>query len=391
MNALQITQALVAIPTAQNQPTRLFEQDAALFIEAYLRDHHPWLRLTRQEIGDGRFNVVAKSGGEPQLLLAGHLDTVELKTGWRYNHAGEIVGDRFYGVGAIDMKSGIACILAALEGLKPVDGLTLLFYCDEEYDFKGMRHFIANEKSVGRLAAVAEPTDLRLSTSMRGLIEIKLAVTGRTGHAARPTEGINALDMLYKAVAEVRGWLCQFDDEQLKQPVSNLAWVHGGVKLPQDDGPFTIGCQGNNIADYAEAVFEVRPTRPELRAAQLVDQFIGSLEGSGCQASSEVRHDLGSMNTDRDMIANVVDMLREVLSDGADSYAPAKAASDTIYKDPTQSGYGDGQMVAERYGIPVFEMGPVGGNMHGADEWVDIPSLDICTAFYARLIKETCR
>lgn len=389
MSALQITRDLVGIPTAIGQSSGLFEQKAAEYIEGVLR-RYPWLQLSRQEIGEGRYNVVAKSAGEPQLLLAGHMDTVELKTGWQHNPMGEVVDGRFYGVGAIDMKSGIACILAALEELGPVPGLTLLFYCDEEYDFKGMRYFIANEANVGRLAAVAEPTDLLLSTSMRGLIELKLVITGRTGHAARPFEGINALDAASSAVREVRDWLSQFDDVQLKRPVSNLAYVHGGVKLPTPDG-YTIGCQGNNIADHAEMVFEVRPTRPELRASNLAGRFWENLTACGCEVTIETRHDLGSMNTEREAIADVVSLLDDVLVQYGAEYPPARAAHDQVYKDPTKSGYGDGQMIAERYGIPVFEMGPVGGNMHGAEEWVDIPSLDLCTSFYRRLIEHACR
>ena len=149
MTALQIVQDLVGIPTATGQEGGLFEQGAAEYIEALLRQRYPWLRLSRQDIGEGRFNVVAKSDGEPQLLLAGHLDTVELKTGWNHNPAGEIAGNRLYGVGSIDMKSGIACIVAALDGLEPVPGLTLLFYCDEEYDFKGMRHFNGISRLLG--------------------------------------------------------------------------------------------------------------------------------------------------------------------------------------------------------------------------------------------------
>ncbi|MFW6026503.1 MAG: M20/M25/M40 family metallo-hydrolase, partial [Candidatus Woesearchaeota archaeon] len=64
-------------------------------------------------------NVVGslKSENEgPTVLLNGHLDTVEICEGWTREPLGaEIKGDKMYGVGSLDMKSGSAAIMLAVE------------------------------------------------------------------------------------------------------------------------------------------------------------------------------------------------------------------------------------------------------------------------------------
>mgnify|MGYP005874406727 CR=1 FL=1 len=61
-------------------------------------------------------NVIAViDGGRPGpvICLNGHLDTVQLCGGWTRDPYGELDGDRLYGVGALDMKSGCAALMVA--------------------------------------------------------------------------------------------------------------------------------------------------------------------------------------------------------------------------------------------------------------------------------------
>lgn len=390
MSPLALTRALVALPTHVGDSND--EREASTYVATYLEQRYPWLKVRRQAVGDGRFNVIASSPGQPLLLLAGHLDTVDPLPGWQpdINPLGEEVGDRFYGIGANDMKGGVACILAALEDLPPVEGLTLLFYCDEEYDFAGMKTFLEQtDEPRALLAAVAEPTSLRLSNALRGLLELRVVVHGKTGHAARPYEGINAIDMLFESLSAVRIWLERFNDINLQKPCSNIAFFRGGLEMLDSKGNFVLGEQGNNIADWAEAVFEVRTTRPELRTPMLAARLETELTSRRCTYEIYPRHNLGSLNTRREDLITVEGILKQVLTDNS-TLDSAAAALAQLYKDPFTSGYGDGQMIAEQWDIPVFELGPVGANMHAPDEWVEIKSLDVCTAFYRQLITRYC-
>src|SRR6202050_1926506 len=75
-------------------------------------------RMTFAEPGTAPIeNLYARIGTEkPNLVFAGHTDVVPPgnEAAWRHPpFAGEIAGDRLYGRGAVDMKGGIACFVAA--------------------------------------------------------------------------------------------------------------------------------------------------------------------------------------------------------------------------------------------------------------------------------------
>src|ERR1700688_3975289 len=75
-------------------------------------------RMTFAEPGTAPIeNLYARIGSEkPNLVFAGHTDVVPPgdEAAWRHApFAGEIAGDRLYGRGAVDMKGGIACFVAA--------------------------------------------------------------------------------------------------------------------------------------------------------------------------------------------------------------------------------------------------------------------------------------
>ena len=61
------------------------------------------------------------------------------------------------------------------------------------------------------------------------------------------------------------------------------------------------------------------------------------------------------------------------------------------YLDATQKGYGDGQLLQEKFKIPVVYLGPKGENAHGVDEWVDISSLKKLRELFAEIIKKYCQ
>src|SRR5215831_8624603 len=156
-------------------------------------------RLARRGGGEclrSRHSVVwrATPRGRPLLVLAGHLDTVPANGNARARReAGRLVG-----LGASDMKSGDAVMLALLEGLDPARArfdLALVFYEAEEGPLQnnGLTRLLGEMPWLreARLAILLEPTDLKVELGCNGSMNAEVRVSGKSAHSARPWLGVN--------------------------------------------------------------------------------------------------------------------------------------------------------------------------------------------------------
>jgi len=143
-------------------------------------------------------NALAAGGleedGRPSLALFGHLDTVPGQPS-----SPRIDGDRVIGLGASDMKSGLAVMLELADRI-PDDAphrLVLAFYDREETDFDrgGLPDLLAAVPALTGcdLALCLEPTDGDLHLGCVGSLHVRLTVRGRAAHSARPWLGESAL------------------------------------------------------------------------------------------------------------------------------------------------------------------------------------------------------
>lgn len=189
--------------------------------------------------GGDRANVVVilDSGKKgPIFVLNGHLDTVPIKDNWDHEpFKGEIVNGRLYGLGASDMKSGLAAIMVAVNEIKneieKLNGtLIVSFVSDEEKNNLGTTDFLNRYKNID-YALIAEPSDLSIVRSNRGTTRFKLTIYGVAGHSSNPVNGVNAI---YKAVDVINALkdygnkICH-DQNYCTSPSIAVTMINGGT------------------------------------------------------------------------------------------------------------------------------------------------------------------
>ncbi len=146
-----------------------------------------------------------RGAGRPKIALVGHLDTVRTENG-----PARVEGDRCFGSGAADMKSGLAVMIALAETLPLVSlpcDLTLVFYAREEGPFSENELgpvLVKDPELAGvHLAVCMEPSDNKLHLGCNGSVHAEVTFEGRTAHSARPWEGQNAVTAGAELIAEI--------------------------------------------------------------------------------------------------------------------------------------------------------------------------------------------
>ncbi len=197
---LGLATALVAVPSVSH-----YEEQMADVVESALA-RCPWLEVTR--VGG---NVVARTelGRGRRILLAGHLDTVPPVGG---NEEPRVEGDTLYGVGAADMKGGLAVFLHLAGALPdPAMDVTWCFYVCEEVEqrFNGLRHLLASRPDLleADAAILGEPTGGVVEAGCQGTLRVRLGLRGKRAHTARPENGRNAIHRLGPVLDAVAGYV----------------------------------------------------------------------------------------------------------------------------------------------------------------------------------------
>lgn len=165
---------------------------------------HPWLDVTR--VGD---NVIARTalGRGQRLLVAGHLDTVPPadKGGAR------VIDGAVWGVGACDMKGGVAVILdLAATCAEPAIDVTWCLYAREEVSRaeNGLLEVWQQRPDLleADAAVLCEPTGARVEAGCQGTLRAELHLGGVRAHTARPFTGRNAIHRLAPLLDRVAAW-----------------------------------------------------------------------------------------------------------------------------------------------------------------------------------------
>jgi succinyl-diaminopimelate desuccinylase len=165
--------------------------------------------------------------GDGPVVLAGHLDTIPAQA----NIPGRIEDGAVYGVGASDMKAGVAVMIELARAGVP--GRYLFFTREEvpvtESPLPAL--FASGLVADAELAVVLEPTDCILHAGCLGNIQARVTFTGESAHSARPWTGVNAIHELVRGLqglAALEPLDAELDGLTYREVVSAVR-VEGGI------------------------------------------------------------------------------------------------------------------------------------------------------------------
>jgi acetylornithine deacetylase len=259
------------------------EAEIAAYIAEYLRA--AGFTIYVDEAAPGRVSVMAVLPGTrrteaPGLVLCGHTDTVGISNMTDPPFDGRIEGDRLYGRGALDMKSGVVAILDAARTIAadgPLEGdLILGLVADEEYASVGVEQFVVKlrERDLHPAAGiVTEPTNLEVVHAHKGFTWGRIETVGHGAHGSAYAAGIDAIALMGRVISQLEA----FDRTELPKrthPLLGRASVHcslisGGVELSTYPDRCTLEIERRMLPGETPAAVkgEIETMLADLRAA----------------------------------------------------------------------------------------------------------------------------
>jgi succinyl-diaminopimelate desuccinylase len=344
-------------------------------------------RVTFSEPGTADVdNLYARIGNSaPHLSFAGHTDVVPAGDEAAWTHgafSGEVKDGFLYGRGAVDMKGGIACSVAAvLEHLAAHDGqpgkdgegsISFLITGDEEaISINGtvkLLHWVAARGEKFDHCVLGEPSNVEalgdcIKIGRRGSLSGTLYVDGVQGHVAYPHRASNP-------VPDIASLIVALSHEPLD---------HGSAQFQASNLEFTSVDVGNSASNVipaqARAKFNIRfndhHTQDSLR--ELVEQRMTKAAGNRVRA--RIAWEPSNSNV-------------FVTKPGAFTDLAVAAIAEITGRRPelsTSGGTSDARFIASY--CPVIEFGLVGQTMHQIDERTPVADLEKLTKIYRGILE----
>lgn len=368
--AIPFLQKLISIDTC-NPPGN--EHRLSLVLLALLNDIGIPAVISPLNADRSNVEVTLKGSGRKKLMFCGHLDTVSpwLPSAGKYGpHGAVIEGNRIYGRGASDMKSGLAAMLLALVSIQQ-DGINLdgdlifLATAGEEVDSCGARMYL-DQYGVRDLdgMVIGEPTRGRVAVGHKGALWLRISLFGKSAHGSMPQLGLNAVEGMMEVINLLKGSALQWvaHDPVLGSSSLSVNRIEGGV-------------QTNVIPDHCVIDVDIRTVPPLAHASLLreIKQALLEIQHINLDFSFEIEQilDRSSIYTDSDQ--PLIQTALEI----------AGQSNQELQGVPY---YTDGSVLHDEGRLPILIYGPGDERLaHQPDEWVDIEAYLESIAFYREL------
>lgn len=372
---LRLSCELIRIPSIYKR-----EHKISRFIYAKLKE---W-RLSPKMIpvaGHGP-DVVAEVGSRrhPAIVLNGHMDTVEVAHGWKHDPFGaKVENGLLYGLGALDMKCGLAAMMLAFRSLADsgsVDGFRVIFQAvsGEEDTGIGTRTLISKGlfrrckavivgEGFGGLGAV--------TNARRGGSYYDIEVMGKSAHGATPHLGVNA-------VSDAAAIVCALSSMSIRSAKGLI----GDDFRPLAESQTVLRIQGGNISLSV-------PDRCSIRLVR------STIPGTNIDASAQIRSLIRKLRLRSDVRVRLVDEPGEIFYPyiTEPSSELVETAVDSVRRITGKKprlvcgvSEADDNLIAHGLRVPIICVGPGEsgdlGRYHQAEECIRVSQLGYAARIY---------
>jgi len=367
--ALDYAKRLIAEPSVTPATGSVFDAMEAMLKPLGFDIH----RFTRGEGAEGSdeapvenlFAIRKGPEGSKHFAFAGHLDVVPPGKGWESDpFTPEERGELLYGRGAVDMKSAIACMVAAVHDI-PAEAGTISFIItgDEEgpalHGTRALIDYMHTQGIKPDLCLVGEPTSVNCLGDMmkigrRGSVNIWLTVEGMQGHVAYPHLADNPIPKLVAMLKEL--------DELVLD--TGTDWFQASNLEVTD---IEVGNKAHNVIP-AEARARISIRFNDVHSgASLSERVAAIAEKHGGRSLPIISGEpfLTAPGAFSDMLAQAVEEETGITPEAS-----------------TTGGTSDARFL--RAVCPVIEFGLCNATMHKRNEAVAIPDLDALARIYTR-------
>lgn len=366
MQLIELLRKLISIPSVFPQ-----EEGISRFIFLYLQDLG--FKIQRVETEKKRFNLVATYGQANKYIgFYGHMDTV-----LRDEISGDnpfvlkVKGDKAWGLGVEDMKGGIAAILKAAEfAVAEKLPIKVIMGVDEENISEGAHDLVKSTllKDIaflivgesGQINNLDQP--FSVCFGRKGRILYQVEVFGKKSHAAESSKGVNAIEQANKLIAMILkikfAKHVHFGKAQII--ITSIQADTTSFSIP-DKCVFTFSLLSTPKARGEEVEEEIMQLAEKMK----IDIKIGRIKRKTPYGES---YEINRGNRYLKVIEKNIFRSYQI---------------EPIYA----SSVADENVFANKLGIPVISIGPVGGGEHTKDEWMSLKSLGIVEKVYKEIIR----
>ena len=333
--------------------------------------HHPRDERGRSLILQGHVDVVPPG---PADMWASPPFDPQIRDGW------------MYGRGAADMKAGVVANLFCLDalrriGMQPAATVHVESVVEEESTGNGalMTHLRGYRADT---ALIPEPEDEMLVRANVGVVWFTVEVRGVAVHVREMGAGANAIDAAYRVIGALRGLEENWNAQKADHP-----------HLCDEAHPINFNVGKIEGGDWASSVPSWCRVHGRISLYPGMDKHMAMRAIEDCVLKYS-RGDAFLANNPPRVVFNGFTAEGFVLGEGSAAEAVLgqahQAATGKALESFVTLGYLDARVHALYDEIPALCYGPIGRNIHGVDESVDLASVQRITAAMALFVAQWC-